>query len=108
MYKNLSCWITFASILLKWLVFPVRLPSSDGARLWQALSDRIRPAGFAAIDSLRIEAGFMLFTNDLVLAPTISELGVNPGAAGRGENDRFEFICLWHLMAMTLSSHPPV
>ncbi len=73
--------------------FEIIVPSSDGARLWQALSDRIRPAGFAAIDSLRIEAGFMLFTNDLVLAPTISELGVNPGAAGRGENDRFEFIC---------------
>ena len=73
--------------------FEIIVPSSDSARLWQALSERMRPAGFAAIDSLRIEAGFMLFTNDLALAPTISELGVNPGAAGRCENDRFEFIC---------------
>jgi len=73
--------------------FEIIVPSTDSARLWQMLSQRIRPAGFAAIDSLRIEAGFMLFTHDLVLAPTISELGVNPGGAGHCENDRFEFIC---------------
>ena len=73
--------------------FEIIVPSSDSTRLWEALSERVRPAGFAAIDSLRIEAGFMLFANDLALAPTISETGVNPGGTGCRDNDRFEFIC---------------
>lgn len=68
-------------------------PRAEHARLWTALATRARPAGFAAIDSLRIEAGFMLFANDLVLGPTISELGVGPGTIAGTDADRFEFIC---------------
>jgi len=68
-------------------------PRSEGNRLWSALASRIRPAGFAAIDSLRIEAGFMLFANDLALEPTVSELGVDPSGNDGHDEDRFRFIC---------------
>lgn len=68
-------------------------PRAEHARLWTALVARARPAGFAAIDSLRIEAGFMLFANDLVLGPTISELGVDPATITGADTDRYEFIC---------------
>ncbi len=44
--------------------------------LWQILAARARPAGFNAIDTLRIEAGFWLFTNECAIDVTVSELGV--------------------------------
>ncbi len=68
-------------------------PRSQSDRLWAALANRIQPAGFAAIDSLRIEAGFMLFANDLALEPTVSELGVDPTHTDARLQDRFRFIC---------------
>ena len=45
--------------------------------LWQALAAHARPAGFIAIDMLRIEAGFVLFTNEFrpPVAPAEAGLG---------------------------------
>jgi len=68
-------------------------PRIEYDRLWSVLAQRIKPAGFAAIDSLRIEAGFMLFANDLALEPTVSELGVDPTNTEANVRDRFRFIC---------------
>jgi glycine cleavage system aminomethyltransferase T len=47
------------------------------AWLWELLCEQAAPAGFAAIDILRIEAGFFLFTNECRILPTISELGLS-------------------------------
>src|SRR5205085_10222635 len=46
-------------------------------RLWQELSVRVRPAGFIAADSLRIEAGFVLFTNEFRLPVAPEEAGLS-------------------------------
>jgi len=83
--------------------FEIIAPSEDRVRLWLALAQKARPAGFAAIDSLRIEAGFMLFANDLVLGPTLSELGVDPTGVRAGDGDRFGFVC-----ATAKTEHEPV
>lgn len=57
--------------------FEILLQRSARARLWDRLAERIAPAGFAAIDILRIEAGFFLFTNECRIKPSISELGLS-------------------------------
>lgn len=44
--------------------FEIVTAREDGERLWQLLAERARPAGFAAADRLRIEAGFPLFANE--------------------------------------------
>lgn len=44
--------------------------------LWSALTSRARAAGFAAADILRIEAGFILFANELSVPVTAAELGL--------------------------------
>jgi glycine cleavage system aminomethyltransferase T len=46
-------------------------------KLWQELSVRVRPAGFVAADSLRIEAGFVLFTNEFRLPVSPQEAGLS-------------------------------
>lgn len=46
------------------------------APLWNELSGRARPAGFAAADILRIEAGLVLFANEFVVPATPSEAGL--------------------------------
>ena len=73
--------------------FEIIVHRSKSERLWSELAKRARPAGFAAIDSLRIEAGFMFFANDLVLRPTSSELRVEPTVANSNADNRFIFIC---------------
>jgi len=45
-------------------------------QLWQTLSAHARPAGFIAADMLRIEAGFVLFTNDFLLPVSPEEAGL--------------------------------
>jgi aminomethyltransferase len=45
-------------------------------KLWRELSVRVRPAGFVAADSLRIEAGFVLFTNEFRLPVAPQEAGL--------------------------------
>ncbi len=49
---------------------------SDAAHLWSRLAEHVQPAGFIAVDTLRIEAGFPLFWNDFVLPVTAPEAGL--------------------------------
>jgi aminomethyltransferase len=49
---------------------------SRATELWDALSAHARPAGFAAVDMLRIEAGFVLFTNEFCFAVSPTEAGL--------------------------------
>jgi aminomethyltransferase len=51
-------------------------PAAAKQRLWEALSMRARPAGFAAADILRIEAGFALFCNEFRPMVTPAEAGL--------------------------------
>jgi aminomethyltransferase len=44
--------------------------------LWDALSRHVRPAGFIAADILRIEAGFVLFSNEFRMPVSPSEIGL--------------------------------
>jgi glycine cleavage system aminomethyltransferase T len=48
----------------------------EAAALWKALAAHAVPAGFVAVDTLRIEAGFILFTQETQLAVTPRELGL--------------------------------
>ena len=56
------------------------VPAADGPLLWQALCRRgdaqgMAECGFAAMNSLRIEAGHVLFSNELAIPVTPFELG---------------------------------
>ncbi|MGA7490617.1 MAG: hypothetical protein WBW74_27155 [Xanthobacteraceae bacterium] len=53
--------------------FEILLPRPAAPELWQRLARRARPAGFAAADMLRIEAGFVLFANEFRLPVTARE-----------------------------------
>jgi len=44
--------------------------------LWQALCAQVRPAGFIAADMLRIEAGFVLFSNEFCIPVSPREAGL--------------------------------
>jgi aminomethyltransferase len=57
--------------------FELLVEQSHKNRLWALLTAKIAPAGFAAIDILRIEAGFFLFANECRVAPSIAELGLS-------------------------------
>ena len=57
--------------------FEIVTPASGKARLWDALAGEARPAGFAAADVLRIEAGFVLFTNEFAPSVTPAEAGLS-------------------------------
>jgi aminomethyltransferase len=57
--------------------FELLFEQSQKDHLWALLSRQFAPAGFAAIDILRIEAGFFLFTNECRVAPSIAELGLS-------------------------------
>jgi aminomethyltransferase len=56
--------------------FEIILPRSEGPRVWQELSRHSRPAGFVAADTLRIEAGFVLFANEFSLPVSPAEVGL--------------------------------
>jgi aminomethyltransferase len=56
--------------------FEIICARDRGAALWRALSSYARPAGFVALDMLRIEAGFVLFSNDFRLPVTPEEAGL--------------------------------
>ncbi len=55
--------------------FEIIVPAEVGPSLWQRLEDRAQPAGFAAIDLLRIEAGFVLFANEFRVRVAAREIG---------------------------------
>lgn len=56
--------------------FEIVLPAERRDAMWRTLSVRVRPAGFAAADILRIEAGFVLFANECRFAVSAEELGL--------------------------------
>jgi glycine cleavage system aminomethyltransferase T len=62
--------------------FEIVVERKHAARLWQSLASLTRPAGFIAADALRIEAGFVLFANELRLPVTPKELGLARFYAG--------------------------
>jgi glycine cleavage system aminomethyltransferase T len=71
--------------------FEIIFPRTARDRLWQALARHARPAGFTALDMLRIEAGFVLFTQDFRLPVTPAEAGLGKfyqAAAGSAPNLR--------------------
>jgi aminomethyltransferase len=56
--------------------FELVAPAAAKQHLWNALAARARPAGFAAADILRIEAGFVFFANEFKLMVTPAEAGL--------------------------------
>jgi len=61
--------------------FEIVLPRDAREAIWTILAKHARPAGFAAADILRIEAGFILFSNELRFPVSAGELGLDRFAA---------------------------
>jgi glycine cleavage system aminomethyltransferase T len=61
--------------------FEIILPKRAREAVWALLAEHARPAGFAAADVLRIEAGFLLFSNEFLFPVSPSELGLGRFAA---------------------------
>jgi glycine cleavage system aminomethyltransferase T len=72
--------------------FEIVAPRAAVRTLWGALARRARPAGFAAADILRIEAGFMLFVNECRLSVTPAELGLAKFAGSRAGTARVRLV----------------
>jgi aminomethyltransferase len=64
--------------------FEIILPKRAREAIWALLAEQARPAGFAAADILRIEAGFPLFANEFLFPVSPAELGLARFAAGPG------------------------
>ena len=64
--------------------FEIVLPRAAREMIWTLLAGHARPAGFAAADILRIEAGFLLFATELRFPVSAAELGLDRFAAGPG------------------------
>jgi len=62
--------------------FEIILPRGASDGVWGALAQHARPAGFAAADILRIEAGFPLLSNEFSFPVTADELGLERFADG--------------------------
>jgi aminomethyltransferase len=63
----------------------ILVASAAGSALWDRLRDRgAHECGFDAADSLRIESGYILFSNELPPMPDPFELGLSRLATGRG------------------------
>jgi aminomethyltransferase len=64
--------------------FEIVLPRAEREAIWTILARHARPAGFAAADLLRIEAGFVLFANELRFPVSPAELGLERFASEPG------------------------
>jgi aminomethyltransferase len=64
--------------------FEIILPRAARDGIWTELARHACPAGFAAADILRIEAGFLLSANELCVPVAAAELGLDRFAAGPG------------------------
>jgi glycine cleavage system aminomethyltransferase T len=73
--------------------FEIVAPAADGDRLWRELATRARPAGFAAADCLRIEAGFVLFANEFYLPVTAAEAGLEAFAGDDPAPPQHRLVC---------------
>ena len=56
--------------------FEIILPRSESQRIWRQLARYSMPSGFIAMDTLRIEAGFVLFANEFRLDVSPAEAGL--------------------------------
>lgn len=56
--------------------FEILVPHSESHRIWSQLARYSKPAGFVAMDTLRIEAGFVLFANEFKLSVSPAEVGL--------------------------------
>jgi glycine cleavage system aminomethyltransferase T len=56
--------------------FEIICPKSAAEHLWQSIALHARPAGFVALDTLRIEAGLPLFCNEFRVPATPAEAGL--------------------------------
>lgn len=56
--------------------FEIIAPRGQSRSLWRSLTRHARPAGFIAADMLRIEAGFVLFSNEFRLPVSPLEAGL--------------------------------
>ena len=65
--------------------FEIVLPRDAREPIWALLAEHARPAGFAAADLLRIEAGFILFSNELRFPVSPRELGLDRFAGHRAD-----------------------
>ena len=61
--------------------FEIIFPRAREKLIWEKLAEQARPAGFAAADILRIEAGFPLFANEFLFPVSAAELGLARFAA---------------------------
>lgn len=73
--------------------FELIADQGDASSLWRILEARARPAGVAAADCLRIEAGFVLFVNECLMRPTPEELGLARFAPGDHGAARMRLAC---------------
>ena len=63
--------------------FEIIVPRTDGPHLWDELTRYARPAGFIAADTLRIEAGLVLFDNEFRVPVSPEEVGLDKFYVGR-------------------------
>ena len=87
---------------------------SDGPDMWEMLSAHVRPAGFIAADTLRIEAGFPLLWNDFAVPVGVVEAGLQQFSASHAEMSQTSLtrICFSAAptgtsLAMWRFEHPP-
>jgi glycine cleavage system aminomethyltransferase T len=73
--------------------FEIMLDRSKREQVWAELAARARPGGFAAVDCLRIEAGFVLFTNEFRLPATPAEAGLGRFAESDARPPRCRLAC---------------
>ncbi len=64
--------------------FELIVARENARKLWKLLAAEARPAGFIAADALRIEAGFVLFTNEFRLPVSPAEAGLAKFHSGNG------------------------
>ncbi|MGI9387047.1 MAG: hypothetical protein ACR2OX_06420 [Methyloligellaceae bacterium] len=83
--------------------FELILPVMARDHIWSNLSKRARPAGFLAIDILRLEAGFVLFANEFKCPVTAREAGLGHFSQSIScqERDAIDLICF------TCETQPP-
>ncbi len=74
--------------------FEIVIDDRHGAeRVWEMLLSISRPAGVAAIDVLRIEAGFILFLNECRMGCNATELGLGKFSNLGTPDVRYQLVC---------------